>query len=330
MDSLLSIVQMPAGIPVGTLAIGRAGAVNAALLAAAILALHDDGVPRSARCATAPSRRAAVLDHPDPRRVSGRHERVGVLGRRPARPHARPGRLPARASRSASSTRRRGARVGRSRRADRRATTTTWTCSRALARRPRRRHLRVRERAGRGRPVPRRRCVPVYPPPRRSRWPGPARREEAVRRRSGIAGPAVRAPSIRSPDSTTAVAAARPARGAQDAPARLRRQGPGRAPRPAARRGRVARARRRAADPGGVRRLRPRAVASSPCAAATARPRFYPLVENHHARRHPAPVARAGAGRLDAGLQRRPRRRSRARCWTSWTTSACWRSSSSR
>jgi 5-(carboxyamino)imidazole ribonucleotide mutase len=41
MDSLLSIVQMPAGIPVGTLAIGRAGAVNAALLAAAILATHD-------------------------------------------------------------------------------------------------------------------------------------------------------------------------------------------------------------------------------------------------------------------------------------------------
>jgi 5-(carboxyamino)imidazole ribonucleotide mutase len=41
MDSLLSIVQMPAGVPVGTLAIGRAGAVNAALLAAAILALAD-------------------------------------------------------------------------------------------------------------------------------------------------------------------------------------------------------------------------------------------------------------------------------------------------
>lgn len=43
-DSLLSIVQMPAGIPVGTLAIGRAGAVNAALLAAAVLALNDDGL----------------------------------------------------------------------------------------------------------------------------------------------------------------------------------------------------------------------------------------------------------------------------------------------
>ncbi|WP_268935217.1 5-(carboxyamino)imidazole ribonucleotide mutase [Pararhizobium mangrovi] len=40
-DSLLSIVQMPAGVPVGTLAIGRAGAVNAALLAAAVLALSD-------------------------------------------------------------------------------------------------------------------------------------------------------------------------------------------------------------------------------------------------------------------------------------------------
>ena len=44
MDSLLSIVQMPAGIPVGTLAIGRAGAVNAALLSAAILALGDQNI----------------------------------------------------------------------------------------------------------------------------------------------------------------------------------------------------------------------------------------------------------------------------------------------
>jgi 5-(carboxyamino)imidazole ribonucleotide mutase len=43
-DSLLSIVQMPAGIPVGTLAIGEAGAVNAGLLAAAILATTDEGL----------------------------------------------------------------------------------------------------------------------------------------------------------------------------------------------------------------------------------------------------------------------------------------------
>ncbi len=46
LDSLLSIVQMPAGVPVGTLAIGRAGAVNAALLAAAILATADPELGR--------------------------------------------------------------------------------------------------------------------------------------------------------------------------------------------------------------------------------------------------------------------------------------------
>jgi 5-(carboxyamino)imidazole ribonucleotide mutase len=57
MDSLLSIVQMPAGIPVGTLAIGRAGAVNAALLAAAILAGTDAGL-----AARLDARRAAQTD----------------------------------------------------------------------------------------------------------------------------------------------------------------------------------------------------------------------------------------------------------------------------
>jgi 5-(carboxyamino)imidazole ribonucleotide mutase len=49
LDSLLSIVQMPKGIPVGTLAIGQAGAVNAALLAAAILALMDAQVDQALR-----------------------------------------------------------------------------------------------------------------------------------------------------------------------------------------------------------------------------------------------------------------------------------------
>jgi 5-(carboxyamino)imidazole ribonucleotide mutase len=44
MDSLLSIVQMPAGVPVGTLAIGKAGAINAALLAAAMLASQDEAL----------------------------------------------------------------------------------------------------------------------------------------------------------------------------------------------------------------------------------------------------------------------------------------------
>ena len=47
MDSLLSIVQMPAGVPVGTLAIGKAGAVNAALLAAAVVALQDETADRA-------------------------------------------------------------------------------------------------------------------------------------------------------------------------------------------------------------------------------------------------------------------------------------------
>jgi len=66
MDSLLSIAQMPAGIPVGTLAIGKAGAINAALLAAAILANKYPAV------AEALSRHRAeqtqyVLDNPDPR-----------------------------------------------------------------------------------------------------------------------------------------------------------------------------------------------------------------------------------------------------------------------
>ena len=65
MDSLLSIVQMPAGVPVGTLAIGRAGAVNAALLAAAIVARSDAGVrERLARYREAQTE--SVLASPDP------------------------------------------------------------------------------------------------------------------------------------------------------------------------------------------------------------------------------------------------------------------------
>ena len=65
MDSLLSIAQMPAGIPVGTLAIGRAGAVNAALLAASILAVGDPAVGERLRAFRA-AQTQAVLDSPDP------------------------------------------------------------------------------------------------------------------------------------------------------------------------------------------------------------------------------------------------------------------------
>ena len=65
MDSLLSMVQMPAGVPVGTVAIGRAGAVNAALLAAAVIALGDEGV-RERLVRFRESQTATVLEHPDP------------------------------------------------------------------------------------------------------------------------------------------------------------------------------------------------------------------------------------------------------------------------
>jgi 5-(carboxyamino)imidazole ribonucleotide mutase len=65
LDSLLSIVQMPAGVPVGTLAIGRAGAVNAALLAAAILAGSDAELAERLRRFRS-AQTDAVLEHPDP------------------------------------------------------------------------------------------------------------------------------------------------------------------------------------------------------------------------------------------------------------------------
>ena len=65
-DSLLSIVQMPAGVPVGTLAIGRAGAINAALLAAAILANDDEDVA-DALDAYRQAQTERVLADPDPR-----------------------------------------------------------------------------------------------------------------------------------------------------------------------------------------------------------------------------------------------------------------------
>jgi 5-(carboxyamino)imidazole ribonucleotide mutase len=66
MDSLLSIAQMPAGIPVGTLAIGRAGAVNAALLAAAILA-NDNADIAAALDDFRGNQTDKVLGDPDPR-----------------------------------------------------------------------------------------------------------------------------------------------------------------------------------------------------------------------------------------------------------------------
>jgi 5-(carboxyamino)imidazole ribonucleotide mutase len=66
LDSLLSMVQMPAGIPVGTLAIGKAGAVNAALFAAAILGNKYPEI-RDAVRRYRENQARAILEHPDPR-----------------------------------------------------------------------------------------------------------------------------------------------------------------------------------------------------------------------------------------------------------------------
>ena len=63
MDSLLSIVQMPKGIPVGTLAIGKSGAINSALLAASVLALKDDSL-RARLKAYREAQTASVKDVP--------------------------------------------------------------------------------------------------------------------------------------------------------------------------------------------------------------------------------------------------------------------------
>jgi 5-(carboxyamino)imidazole ribonucleotide mutase len=67
LDSLLSTVQMPRGVPVGTLAIGKAGAVNAALLAGQILGLKHPEI-RDAVVADREARRQEILDNPDPRK----------------------------------------------------------------------------------------------------------------------------------------------------------------------------------------------------------------------------------------------------------------------
>ena len=70
LDSLLSIVQMPAGVPVGTLAIGRAGAINAALLAAAMLALQDERLA-AALAEWRARQTAAVAERPEPSGAGG-------------------------------------------------------------------------------------------------------------------------------------------------------------------------------------------------------------------------------------------------------------------
>lgn len=71
LDSLLSIAQMPAGIPVGSLAIGKPGAINAALLAVAVIGLNDSKVARALDKFRA-NQTAQVLKNPDPRKAAKR------------------------------------------------------------------------------------------------------------------------------------------------------------------------------------------------------------------------------------------------------------------
>ena len=201
MDSLLSIVQMPAGIPVGTLAIGEAGAVNAALLAAADPgALADDGA--GARGSTpgaqrrpprSPRRRRRVrarADRADRARRDHRHPR-----RRPARPHAGAWPPPGWAIAATSSSREADSPAAEVAAAAPRAAYDDEAALGALRRARRRRHLRVRERAGRGRRAPGRAAAPV-PPGRRGAGgrAGPADGEELPQRAS--ASPTAPSPPV--------------------------------------------------------------------------------------------------------------------------------------
>ena len=87
MDSLLSIVQMPAGIPVGTLAIGRSGAINAALLAASIISLGNAKIAAALAAwrarQTDAARQLASSRQQLPHRVERPRDRCPVVGRHP-------------------------------------------------------------------------------------------------------------------------------------------------------------------------------------------------------------------------------------------------------
>ena len=208
-DSLLSIVQMPAGVPVGTLAIGRAGrrqrrAARGVDPRARATRASASGSPRSGRAQT-----QSVLDAPDPGGVSAPRDARRLHRRRPARPHARARRAPARARASASSTRRRTRRRRRS---------ASWSSAPSTTRRPSHasppaptssrtssRTSRSRRRAGS--PPCRRRA--------RSSWARTAWSRSELFQRLGIPTRALRLAR------RTGAACAR-----QVAAARLRRQGP--------------------------------------------------------------------------------------------------------
>ena len=173
-DSLLSIVQMPAGVPVGTLAIGKAGATNAGLLAAQILALADDDLAKRRGGAIAPSRRRRFPRH---RRAMPEDTRraplppgstIGILG------SGQLGRMLAMAAaRLGLQTHVYCADSGPAFDVATRTTKAAFDDTAALsafARSGRRGDLRVRERGRRHRPPPCRPGSRCGRAPRRSRW----------------------------------------------------------------------------------------------------------------------------------------------------------------
>jgi 5-(carboxyamino)imidazole ribonucleotide mutase len=87
LDSLLSIVQMPGGVPVATLAIGKPGAINAALLAASILALQDETV-RANLLAFRAAQTQRVLDQPDPSKAGPARHTPQAKDPAPRRPRS--------------------------------------------------------------------------------------------------------------------------------------------------------------------------------------------------------------------------------------------------
>ena len=304
MDSLLSIVQMPAGVPVGTLAIGRAGAVNAALLAAAIARAADDGLARARCSAFRATQTRDRARQPGSRRVAARCASAilggGQLGRmlalaglaaRPALPFLDPAPdAPA-------------AQVGRPRSS---APTTIPTRSTRFAA-----GVDVVTYEFENVPVEAVRGI------RRARAGLPAAcaleaAQDRLAEKTLFTDVGCRSPPFAAVDDLADAGGGRrrgrPAGGAEDAAARLRRQGPGGAPQPAS-----------CWRTPGARWARCRSILEAfvpfdrelSIIAVRGRDgelRVLPAGREPPPRRHPARVARAGAGARPASSRRRPRR----------------------
>ena len=281
-DSLLSIVQMPAGIPVGTLAIGKAGAINAALLAATILG-NKDPKYRQAVHEYRAKQTVAVLTHPDPRD-----------NRRPAAGDSSCTSASSAADNSVACWPWPGTRW----RCDFRVLEPAAECPAAAVGY----HLRGEYEDFQALysfcqgldavtyefenvPVASARWlaerVPVFPTPDALEVGQDRLAEKSFFQQLGVPVPPFAAVDSRA-DLDAAVARIGLPAVLKTTPIRLRRQGPGGPAQRGRRRSGVGHARRPAADPG---RFRPRSTASCrswPSAAAPAKSAFYPLVENVH------------------------------------------------